>query len=291
MTIGELLESFRIYKQTIDGRSDSTLELYLQHIRSFLKDMEINDYDALIHTKASQIVDWLVKLHDQGNGATTRNNKLSAVKQLFEYLLDVKEEDIDMKVIRFKPAKTPIRQTKFFNDSCIQSMLHESQNQREIALLTLLYYSCIRISELRQITCTNIRDGWCTVIGKGNKERKLFFNKRIQDECVAYIEGRRAKMVKKYGITSDILFISKKGNPITRQEVTQILIRMAERAGIVDYQKMTPHKIRHSGLTRLSDSGATPSVVKDIAGHASLATTSLYIHTNEEKIRKAMETL
>ena len=105
----KLILEFRIYKTNIEGRSDSSINNYIDTIKSFFDDMKITTYEQLINVSSQNVRDWLSLLVEKGNVETSRNKKLSIIKQLFLFLEVEKEENIDT---RIRNIKTTYQQTQ-----------------------------------------------------------------------------------------------------------------------------------------------------------------------------------
>ena len=113
MSIDKLLEEFKAYKIDVEGKAEDSIDLYIKNIKKFCEDMNIKDYETLISTKAQTIKDWLSILAERENSAVTRNNKLSAVKQIFCFLEDEKDVEVDRKINKIKNAKAKQKETKY----------------------------------------------------------------------------------------------------------------------------------------------------------------------------------
>ena len=107
MNMETLLKEFKTYKVDIEGRNGNSVDLYISHIKEFCEEMNIKDYKTFINLNAQIIKDWLSKQVDKGNEPSTRNNKLSAIKQIYSYLETEKDILVDRKIGNIPLAKTP----------------------------------------------------------------------------------------------------------------------------------------------------------------------------------------
>ena len=288
MNIDKLLEEFKTYKIDVEGKAEDSINLYIKNIKKFCEDMNIKDYETLISTKAQTIKDWLSILAEKENTAITRNNKLSAIKQIFCFLEDEKEVAIDRKISKIKYAKTMQKETKYMDETQMEELLTITTNQRTKAAIAIINNTGVRFAELIQITCTDIERGFAIIIGKGNKERTIFFSHSTIAICKNFINGKRRHIVEKYNLDTDLLFLSDYGNIMKAQNFINSLKFYAQKMGIYWSSEMSPHKLRHSCITKALNDGVPIQVVRDMVGHTNIQTTNRYSHSKEDEIKRAM---
>ena len=288
MNIDKLLEEFKTYKVDVEGKAEDIINLYIKNIKKFCEDMNIKDYETLISTKSQTIKDWLSILAEKENSAVTRNNKLSAIKQIFCFLEDEKDVVVDRKINKIKYAKTKQKETKYLDEKQMEELLAITTNQRTKSAIAILNNTGVRFSELIQITCTDIERGFAIIIGKGNKERTVFFTHQTIAICRNFINGKRRHIVEKYNLDTDLLFLSDYGNIMKASNFINSLKYYAERMGIYWSDEMSPHKLRHSCITKALNDGVPIQVVRDMVGHTNMQTTNRYSHSKDDEIRKAM---
>lgn len=288
MSIDKLLEEFKTYKVDVEGKAEDSINLYIKNIKKFCEDMNIKDYETLISTKAQTIKDWLSILAEKENSAVTRNNKLSAIKQIFCFLEDEKDVVVDRKINKIKYAKTKQKETKYLDEKQMEELLAITTNQRTKSAIAILNNTGVRFSELIQITCTDIERGFAIIVGKGNKERTVFFTHQTIAICRNFINGKRRHIVEKYNLDTDLLFLSDYGNIMKASNFINSLKYYAERMGIYWSDEMSPHKLRHSCITKALNDGVPIQVVRDMVGHTNMQTTNRYSHSKDDEIRKAM---
>lgn len=288
MNIDKLLEEFKTYKVDVEGKAEDSINLYIKNIKKFCEDMNIKDYETLISTKSQTIKDWLSILAEKENSAVTRNNKLSAIKQIFCFLEDEKDVVVDRKINKIKYAKTKQKETKYLDEKQMEELLAITTNQRTKSAIAILNNTGVRFSELIQITCTDIERGFAIIVGKGNKERTVFFTHQTIAICRNFINGKRRHIVEKYNLDTDLLFLSDYGNIMKASNFINSLKYYAERMGIYWSDEMSPHKLRHSCITKALNDGVPIQVVRDMVGHTNMQTTNRYSHSKDDEIRKAM---
>jgi len=288
MSIEKLINEFKIFKIDVEGRAESSVDLYIKRFEEFCEDMKIKDYTQVVSCNSQTIKEWLSILANKGNSATTRNNKLSAVKQFYVYLENEKDEKIDRKIQAIKYAKTQRKESKYVDKEIEIQLISVMNNQRVKAAIILTMQTGVRFKELMQITCQDIERGNATILGKGNKERTIYFTKACQKICNDFINGSRKRIVEKTKVKSDILLLNNNGNLLTRQSFSKSLKFYADKIGLYWSDEISPHKLRHGCLTIALEDGIPVNDVRDMAGHSSIATTNTYAHTKQERVRLAM---
>ncbi len=156
-------------------------------------------------------------------------------------------------------------------------------NLRDRAMLELLYASGLRISELTgaRLENLNLEQGMIRVTGKGQKTRLVPVGSKAREALGAYLANGRPKMVKRR--TSTELFLSNRGQQLTRQRVFDIVKRVAALSGLE--QNIYPHLLRHSFATHLLTNGADLRVIQELLGHADIATTQIYTHVDQRRLK------
>lgn len=288
MDIKTMFKHFREYKKDIEGKCDGTLNLYERHIKEFCSDMNIKTYNDFTEIKAQTIEKWLSQQAEKGNAPSTRNNKLSAIKEICSYLEYVKDIPIDRKIRNIPLAKAPHKEQKYANGLIAQQMIAMTRDNRLRAAIAIIEYTGVRCEEMLSLTCTDIERGYAVITGKGNKQRKIWIKPYCVKLCNEWIYGEREKIIKQNKVKTDLLFISNTGKPWTRQSFSLGLKASARRIGLYWSEEMSPHKLRHGFITDQLNKGTPINQVRDMAGHGNIQTTNGYAHSDEDAIRKAM---
>jgi integrase/recombinase XerD len=220
---------------------------------------------------------------------TTQSRIISGIKHFFKFL-------ILENYIQINPAElleTPRIKRKlpvFLSVEEIDLMLSfidrsTPEGERNMAMLETLYSCGLRVSELISIKISDLHkeDGFISVIGKGDKQRLVPIGKAALKLIDNYREHHRSHInIKKN--SEDMLFLSKRGTPITRQMVFYVLKDLAEKAGIKKH--LSPHTFRHSFATHLVEGGADLRAVQEMLGHESITTTEIYTHLDQHFLRE-----
>ncbi|MBU1567054.1 MAG: site-specific tyrosine recombinase XerD [Proteobacteria bacterium] len=155
--------------------------------------------------------------------------------------------------------------------------------KRDHAMLFVLYATGLRVSELvgLPLSACNLNAGFVRVLGKGNKERLIPFGDQARERIDAYLKTARPFILKNK--RSNYLFVTRRGTCMTRLRFWQIIRKIALAAGI--QKEISPHMIRHSFATHLLSHGADLRSVQMMLGHADIATTQIYTHIDQERLK------
>jgi integrase/recombinase XerC len=158
---------------------------------------------------------------------------------------------------------------------------------RDLALVEVLYGSGIRISELVGLDLGDIdrKRSTIKVMGKGSKERVVPLGQPALTAVDNWINKGRAELVSE--ASGSALFIGSRGKRIDQRVARSVVYQAMEAIG--SDKKLGPHTLRHSAATQLLEGGADLRTVQEILGHSSLATTQIYTHVSQERIKKAYE--
>ena len=157
---------------------------------------------------------------------------------------------------------------------------------RDKALISVLYATGLRVSELISLKATNLhlREGYLTCIGKGDKERIVPIGQEAADWVQKYLAEARPTLVPK---SSPWLFVNARGGPLSRVGFWKLLKEYGLKAGIT--RNISPHVLRHSFATHLLDRGADLRAIQMMLGHADLSTTQIYTHVLEARLRSVYD--
>uniref|UniRef100_A0A7C1JMW4 Tyrosine recombinase XerC n=1 Tax=Ammonifex degensii TaxID=42838 RepID=A0A7C1JMW4_9THEO len=161
---------------------------------------------------------------------------------------------------------------------------------RDRAILEVLYGAGLRVSELVGLNLgdVDLSGGYLRVLGKGAKERLVPFGSYAAHALQAYLAHSRPLLLRsRAGALEHALFLNRLGQRLSVRGVRNIIKACAARAGVEGW--VSPHTLRHSFATHLLDGGADLRVVQELLGHARLATTQIYTHLSQEKVRRVYE--
>ncbi len=243
--------------------------------------------------KASHIENFVKDLNNAGTMDTKSDfKKSSTIHRLFstirgfhQYLCQLRITENDPSELLMPPRLTRKIPTTLLVeevDKIIQAVdLTKKYALRDQAILSLLYASGIRVTELVDLKLKNLMmdDGLIRVFGKGRKERIVPIGKIALSFLTLYLKELRPSNSRK-GKSQGILFLNHRGGKLTRMSIWNILHENTLRAGIT--KKVSPHVLRHSFATHLLEGGADLRSVQEMLGHSDITTTQIY--TNIDKI-------
>ena len=164
----------------------------------------------------------------------------------------------------------------------------KAEGERNRAILETLYGCGLRVSELTNLQISDLffEEGFIKVTGKGNKQRFVPISSYTKKFIYIYKNEIRTHQEPKKE-ASDILFLNRRGNKLSRAMIFTIVRRLAEKAGI--QKKISPHTFRHSFATHLLENGADLRAIQQMLGHESITTTEVYMHVDNKHLRQVME--
>jgi len=207
----------------------------------------------------------------------TIHNYLCNIRMLFKYWKLRGEECLDYTIIP-APRKDPVI-PHFLTAKEVEQLIDSTNIIRTKFIISLLYASGIRVSELCQLNRDTIRDGMFTVIGKGRKPRICFLDARSAFYMEKYLSERKDRL--------EALIITKEGTRASVSTIQMIIRNACDKAGI--NKKVSPHTLRHSFATNYVANGGNIRHLADLLGHSSLNTTAHYTHiVNNDLYREYM---
>ncbi|MGU9977275.1 MAG: site-specific tyrosine recombinase XerD [Candidatus Oxydemutatoraceae bacterium WSBS_2016_MAG_OTU14] len=275
-----------------DGLSTNTIMAYRRDIRGFLGYLE-GDKQALLEAGAEDIQAYLKQRVLKKYSPRSNGRLLSSLQRFYRFLLQNKycasnpcEKITSPKIGRPLPHS--------LDENTVEALLaaptiETTTGLRDKAILELLYASGLRISELVQLESTQILldNGCVRVRGKGGKERLVPFGEEAEMWIRRYLKEARPVLLhaKK---DSKMLFVSNRGNPMSRQSCWYMVKKIAQQIGA--NKKLSPHTLRHAFATHLVDHGADLRTVQMLLGHSSLSTTQIYMHVAQHRLKRLHQT-
>ena len=280
------IDEFLNYLQVIRKHSKNTIINYQNDLLEFKR---IIKKDLLLVEK-DDINEYLNYLYSIQMKKTTISRKLSSLRTFYDYLL--KKEIIDINYFhQFKNPRKDNSLPKFVCDDDIDKMFNipdtrRPLGQRNLLIIRMLYATGIRVSELVNIKIKDIKieDRTIKILGKGNKERIVVFGINTYNDLLNYLKDGYIKLNIK---NSEYLFLNKDGNKLSDRYVRKIIDDIIVKASIDMH--ISPHMLRHTFATQMLNNGADLVSVKELLGHESLNTTSIYTHVTDEKIRQVYD--
>ena len=285
------LSSFIDYLNLERKYSRHTVTAYSRDIESFLDFLDA-EYGAMPVTEVSYplIRSWVVKLGDEGLGNRSVNRKVASLKAYFKFLqkTGVLQQSPLAKHKSLKVKKEI--QVPFSGDE-IDAVLGELssgsdfESLRDLAMVSLFYATGMRRSELinLRVKDVDLAQRSIKVLGKRNKERIIPLINWLVDILNTYIDQRNQC----FGAEDDRLLLTNKGENLYDTFVYRTINRYFSK--VSQKTKTSPHMLRHTFATHLLNNGADLNGVKELLGHASLASTQVYTHTSMAELSKVYQ--
>ncbi len=270
-----------------DGLSKLTQAAYRQDLDKLAAWVATESGRALTEASEVDLLAYMSARH-AGSRATTANRRLSTFRRFFRWALREHLAIADP-TLRLLAARQPLRVPKTLSEAQVEALLAAPDvdtplGLRDRAMLELMYASGLRVSELVTLKTVylSMADGALRVAGKGARERLVPFGAEAENWIRRWMAGPRAQVLA--GQTSDALFVTRLGGPMTRQMFWKIVKRYASAVEITT--PLSPHVLRHAFATHLLNHGADLRAVQMLLGHADISTTTIYTHVARERLRQ-----
>lgn len=288
LPLGQNVKNFLSYLTVEAGLSENTILAYGRDLRGFLEHCKSGNIKYLSGIKPPIIQDYLRILTKDQKSESSIKRALVAIRMFLRYskLMGLVEDDFTAvlegpKIWQRLPGICSRRQVINLLDAPDPG---EPFYLRDKAMLELLYATGIRASELAglRIPDLNLDIGYLRCLGKGNRERVVPVGKAAIDATAEYIDKLRPELAKPF--SDNFLLLSRTGRPMSRIEVWRLVKKYALRAGMP--WNMTAHTLRHCFATHLLTGGADLRSVQEMLGHVDIATTQIYTHVDQERLRE-----
>ena len=284
-----LIEDFIHYLQYERGYSPCTLEAYSKDLSQFVEYVKAyreGKFDPA-EVDADLVRNWIVFLMDEKHSPRTVGRKLSSLKSFFKFLRKMGRISVDPTRLVQAP-KCAKSLPSFVKDRDMESLLdgknfgEDFESMRDRLILELLYDTGMRRSELVGIRETDVdyEAMMIRVTGKRNKQRLIPFAESLKNLMLAFEKVRDQQEMGH----SEWLLPGKGGRPLSTAVVYKVVRKYLSSIPLL--AKRSPHVLRHSFATSMLNNGAELTAVKDLLGHSSLASTSVYTHTTFEELKK-----
>lgn len=313
----QILRDFLTYHENIKGQSPRTISEYYLDLRMFLRFVRLMRNDMPINTPledipikdidlafvgsitTSEVFDFLSYLANDrplnpdsvfteyGIESSARSRKLSAIKSFYKYLTVRTKQLQENPVADLEYPKLRKSLPKYLTISQASALLQavSGQNAKRDYAILMLFLNCgIRRSELVGLNISDVYEDRIRVVGKGNKERFVYFGSSCRKAIDAYM-AERTKMV----LTDNrALFGSRNGNRISVTAVHRLVDKALLKAGL-DTTQFSAHKLRHTAATMMLSGGVDVKTVQEVLGHENLNTTQIYTHIENTELKLAAE--
>lgn len=313
----QILRDFLIYHETIKGQSPKTISEYYLDLRMFLRfiklmrsDMPIRsnleeiyirdiDLEFIRQITTSDIFDFLSYLANDrtpnpeapvpeyGITPASRARKLSAIKSFYKYLTVRTKQLTENPVADLEYPKLRKSLPKYLSldqSAALLQAVSGPNEKRDYAILMIFLNCGIRRSELVGLNLTDVYEDRLRVVGKGNKERFVYFGTACRKAIDAYLPERNKKVLS----DNRALFGSRDNNRISATAVHRLVKKYLLAAGL-DADNFSAHKLRHTAATMMLSGGVDVKTVQEVLGHENLNTTQIYTHIENTELKIASE--
>jgi integrase/recombinase XerD len=289
LPLGKEAKDFLDYLAVEAGLANNTILAYGRDLKGFLeycKSSKISQLDRIRPVLIQNYLQILTRDEQRSEGSVKRC--LVAIRMFLRYgkLTGLVEDDLatileSPKLWQRLPAICSKKQViSIINAVCPDEPFY----LRDKAMLELLYATGVRASELAGLKTSdlNLDIGYLRCLGKGNRERVIPVGKVAIATAVKYLAELRPKLARAF--SGDFLLLSRTGRPMSRIEIWRLIKKYAIRAGMP--KNLTVHTLRHCFATHLLAGGADLRSVQEMLGHVDIATTQIYTHVDQERLRE-----
>lgn len=270
------------YEKNYSDYTVKNYELDLKQFFEYCKDNNIN-YEKITYIQSRNYLNYLY--NNENDKATSISRKISSIRSFYRFLANHNIENYSFHLLKL--PKKGKRLPKYLEYNEIDELfdipdLTTPLGERNALILEMLYASGMRVGELVSIKVNDINHSSKTIkiLGKGNKERLVYYNNITEKRLKLYLENGRCHLNKN---NSDYLFLNQQGGKLTTRGVEFILDQIMKKTAITKH--ITPHMLRHSFATHLLNEGCDLLSVQELLGHESLSATNVYTHVTNDRIK------
>ncbi|GIO37467.1 hypothetical protein J41TS12_23280 [Paenibacillus antibioticophila] len=287
----EPIQAFQVWMKQ-SGYTEATRKEYLREVYDYLSSL---DEAPVQQAGKLNVVSFLVSKQEKA-GDRTRNRTLSAIRSFYASLIDfelaTRNPAMEVKKSKTEKHKNPV----YLEEQDLQRVLHYVGGrfrERNLAIFLLMGYCGLRVGEVHRMNISHFKKekGALEVLGKGRKWNEIPLPAMVTEVLMRAAEER----ISPFRAKDEAFFVSQKGRRLSIRQIQKIAAQVFE-AYKLDHphltdMKLSCHKLRHSFATLLLNNNVDIRVVKELMGHASIETTMIYTHINDEQKRNAMSAI
>ena len=269
--------------------SDNTVKSYNNDLNKYIEFLSENKkIKSLDSVEYDDVRSYIAFLSKNKQRPSSINRNISSIKKFHLYLLDneiVSHNPSDLIESQKNRRNFPDTLSVDEINKILDSVEHNSIiDIRDKSILSLLYSSGLRVSELVNLELSNIflDQDYIKIIGKGKKERLVPIGLKAKKQLVHYINKSRNNINSSY--SKGYVFLSYRSKQLTRMAVFNIIKKYTTLSGIS--KKVSPHTFRHSFATHMLEGGADLRVVQELLGHENINTTEIYTHLDRTYLKE-----
>jgi integrase/recombinase XerD len=287
--VDKIIKNYTAFLMLERGLSENTRAAYGADVQKLCSALQLNDEKALAAVSQSDLQTFLADIHDLGISPRSQARMVSGLKSFFKYLRMERIVETDPTLLLESPRigrHLPDVLSVDEIDRMISAIdLSTPEGNRNRAIIETMYGCGLRVSELCNLELNNIDldNLFIVVNGKGSKQRMVPMSEVSAQLIKDYVANERADVPVKSG-EEGIVFLNRRGRRLSRVMIFYIIRDLAALAGIT--KEVSPHTLRHSFATHLLEGGANLRAIQQMLGHESIATTEIYLHIDNTRLRE-----
>lgn len=285
-------KGYKAWLQLEKSLSENSVDAYIHDIELFTQFLQMNAFDLAPDTIELRHIEQLLKwINELGMAATSQARIISGLRSFYKYcLLEQIVTKDPTQLVEAPKLRRVLPDTLSYEE--IEKILaaidlSTPEGERNKAIFETMYSCGLRVSEVVNLKISSLflDVGFVRVIGKGDKQRLVPIGTAAIKHINIYKNSIRNHLAIKKG-AEDILFLNRRGAPLTRVMIFLILKGLVQKAGI--QKNVSPHTFRHSFATHLVEGGADLRAVQEMLGHESITTTEIYTHLDRDYLRATL---
>lgn len=280
-----MLETFLEYMRAVKGLSSSTIESYRYDLTAFFEHLGGGHptFAVLSSITIEDLHRYFAVLEARGDSAATRARKVASLKAFYRYMTLTLRLFNKNPVLELEAPKIGTRVPKFLSLEECHTLLDATKEDARANAIIVVFLNCgLRLSELVGMNLADVKEGAVRIVGKGNRERIVPLNDEAKKAIRKYLKVRS-----KVKTTDTALFLSNRKTRIANRTLQDLIKGCLDEAGLLGY---STHKLRHTAATLMHKYGKVDiRTLQEFLGHASISTTEIYTHVDNEQLREAVE--
>ncbi len=284
--MNQYLDEFLRHIATTSTASEHTEDAYRRDVSQFLDTI---GSENILSLKQEDAYNYLNVLYENGLSGASVARKISSLRSFMKFM-QMNYGAATNPFVNIKIKRQSRKLPKFLMYEEIEKIILSCDTDdlgiRDALMIELMYACGLRVSELvaLRLSDINFEERSLTIIGKGNKQRYLFFYESLLPKFERYLKDTRPNFIKE---DTDVVFLNSRGKALTPRGVQFIFEKIGKKAEL--RMKLHPHMLRHSFATHLLDNGASLRVVQMLLGHESLSTTQVYTHVSLQRLKESYD--
>lgn len=283
--IDKLVKEFTQNIQYVEPKAENTQKSYALEVKRYGDYLQDQGFKNINDVTYNDITTYINSIKDEYEPSTLRHNVVS-VRQFHRYCYRVKASHHDPSTfirMNAKQTRLPVVLSVENRQRLFSFNRVKGKDYLDYAILITMFHCGLRVSECINLNLSQLQleEKWLRIVGKGSIERMVPMTQEVHDALSYYINVIRPGWNRK---NLDRVFISERGNLISRQSVHSMLKLRCTETGVT--QDISPHTLRHSFATHLLEEGVDIRIIQELLGHSDISTTQIYTHVSTKKLKE-----